>query len=132
MRNDSSNQSGYIALITVLVGSAVSVAVALALLLAGTDNQRAALVTQQSAQARGLASACAEEALQQIFNSSSFTGNGNLTLGQGTCTYSVTNTGGSNRTIVATGTVNGIVRKLNVYATIGASSISITSWQEVT
>jgi hypothetical protein len=122
---------GYVALLAVLIVGAASVAAALALLTGGTDSQRSTLVTQQSAQARSLASACAEEALQQIHDSASFTGTDNVSLGQGTCTYTVTNTGGANRTIDATGTVNSVVRKLKIYATINASSLSITSWQEV-
>ena len=131
MKHASQKSEGYVALITVLIVGAVSTAVSLALLVTGTDSQRSTLVTQQSIQARNLANACAEEALQQIHDDTAFTGTNNLTLGQGSCTYTVTNTGGSNRTIVASGTVDGIVRKNQVHATIGASSITITSWQEV-
>lgn len=122
---------GYVALLAVLIVGAASVAAALALLTAGTDSQRSTLATQQSIQARNLATACAEEALQQMHDSTSFTGTNNLTLGQGTCTYTVANTGGSTRTIDTTGTINSVVRKLKIYVTINASSLSITSWQEV-
>jgi hypothetical protein len=124
-------QGGYVALITVLIVGAVSLAVGVAILLTGTDSQRVTLVLQQSIQARNLANACVEEALQQMHDSTTFTGTNNLSLDQGTCTYTVTNTGGNNRTIVTTATVGNVVRKNQVYATIGTSSISITSWQEV-
>lgn len=127
----SYKSDGYVALMAVLIVGAASVAISLALLITGADSQRSSLVTQQSAQALSLASACAEEALQQIHDDTAYTGSDNLTLGQGTCTYTVTNTGGSNRTIDTTGTVNIDTRKLKIYATIGVSSISITSWQEV-
>lgn len=123
--------SGYVALLAVLITGAATVSIGLGLLLTGVDAQRGTLVKQQSQQANNLAQACAEEALQLMHDTTTFTGSDDLTLGAGTCTYTVTNTGGSNRTIDATGTVNGIVRKLKIYATIGASSISITSWQEV-
>lgn len=123
-------QSGYIALMAVLIVGAASLAISLALLTTGTDNQRNSLATQQSKQARGLAVACAQEALQQMHDNTSFTGSNNINLGQGTCSYTVTNTGGSNRTIDTTGTVNGVVRKIKIYATI-TTTISITSWQEV-
>lgn len=131
LRPIQANQQGYIALLAVLIVGAASLAIGLALLVNGSDNERATLVTTQSIQARNLATACAEEALQQMHDNTAFTGTNNLTLGQGTCTYTVTNTGGSNRTVDATGTVNNVVRKVKVYATIGASSISITSWQDV-
>lgn len=124
-------ENGYVALMAVLIIGATSLAVGLTLLTTGTDSQRAALVTQQSAQARALADACAEEALQQIYASASFTGSNSLSQGQGNCSYTVTNTGGSNRTIDASGNVSSVVRKVKVYVTITSSSISISSWQEV-
>lgn len=125
------SQHGYVALLSVLIVGAACLTIGITLLITGADSQRSVLVTQQSTQARNLASACAEEALQQLHDNTSFTGNNNLSLGQGSCGYTVSNTGGNNRTIDSMGTVNGIVRKLKVYVTINATSISITSWQEV-
>jgi type II secretory pathway component PulK len=122
--------NGYVALLAVLIMGAAAVAIAVALLIGGTDSQRATLVTQQAAQARNLATACAEEALQQMHDDTAFTGTNNLTLGQGSCLYTVTNTGGSSRTIDVTGTVNNVVKKLKIYVTI-TTSVSVTSWQEV-
>ena len=124
-------QGGYVALMAVLIVGAAATAIGLALLVTGADSQRSVLVTQQSAQARNLATACVEEALQQMQNNTAFTGTGNLALGQGNCTYTVTNTGGNARTIVASSTVNNVVRRSIIYATIGATNISITSWQEI-
>jgi hypothetical protein len=130
MKNIMKNQNGYVALIAVLVIGAASLAIALTLLVSGTDSQREILITQQSAQARNLAKGCVDEALQQIRDNTAFTGTGSLTLGQGSCTYTVTNTGGSNRTISSSGTVQNSIRKIQASVTIG-TSISITSWQEV-
>jgi hypothetical protein len=115
----------------VLIVGAASLAIGLALLTMGADSQRSTLIVQQSVQARSLATACAEEALQEIHDDTAFTGTGNLSLGQGTCSYTVTNTGGSNRTITSSGVVGEVTRKLEIYATIGVSSISIISWQEI-
>lgn len=125
------SQNGYVALLGVLIIGAVSTAVGLALLMAGVDGQRGAYVLQRSHQARGLLQACAEEALQVVHDDTNYTGTNNLNLGQGSCTYTVANTGGSNRTITVSATVNSVVRRAEVYVTIGASSISITSWKEV-
>lgn len=125
------NNTGYIALISVLIIGAASLAIALALLTAGTDSQKSSLAFQQSIQARNLATACAEEALQVIQSSTSTVGTNGLTLGQGSCSYTITSTGSSTRVIDTSGTVNGVVRKSKVYVTIGGSSLSITSWQEV-
>ena len=124
-------QSGYVALLSVLVVGAVATAIGISLLVLGADSQRETLISQQSIQARGLADACVEEALQQLHDTTSFTGPGNLTLGTGSCTYTVTSTGSSTRTITATATVGNVVRKVAAYVTMSSSSISITSWQEV-
>jgi hypothetical protein len=124
-------RSGYIALITVLITGAVSLAIAVTLLAIGTDAQRSNLVVQSSIQARQLANGCVEEALQKIHDSSSFTGTGIINLSTGTCSYTVVSTGASTRTINTSSTINGVVRKAIAYATINLSNISITSWQEV-
>lgn len=128
---NSRQENGYIALLAVLIVGAVALAISLGVLLTSTDIQRSVLIEQQSAQARSLARACAEEGLQQIHDNNNFTGTNTLTLGQGSCTYTVTTTGSSTRSIASSGIINNVVRKCQVYATIGSSSISITSWQEV-
>jgi hypothetical protein len=125
------SQSGYVALMSVLIVGAAAVAIATALLLTATDSQRATIINQQSAQARSLAASCGEEALQQIHDNTSFTGTNNFSLGAGSCTYTVTNTGGSNRTVTASGTVGTTVRRIQITLTIGATNITINTWQEV-
>ena len=123
-------QNGYVALLSVLVLSAIATTVAVTLLLTGTDSSREVLVVQQSAIARSYADACADEALQLIHDSTTYTGTGNLTLAHGSCSYTVTSTGASTRTISAAATVGNATRKVAVYVTI-SSTISINSWQEV-
>jgi type II secretory pathway component PulK len=126
----SIREDGYIALLTVIIVGAAAMAIALTLLLTGSDAQRSALITQQSIQARQLAHGCAEEALQVIHDSTSYTGTGTLTLGAGSCSYTVSSTGTSTRTVTTTGTVSSVIRKVTAYVTINASSISVSSWQE--
>jgi len=125
------DERGYVALMAVLIVGAAATAIGLTLLTTAMDQGRAALITQQSAQARDLADACGEEALQQIYTSASFTGTNSLSQGQGGCNYTVTNIGGNNRVIDTIGTVGTVVRKIKIYVTITSTSISITSWQEV-
>ncbi len=127
----TSPQQGYIALISVLITSAAAMAIATTLLITGTDAQRVNLVMQRSIQARQLAHGCIEEALQKIHESTTFTGTSSVTLPTGACSYTITNTGGDNRTITASSTIQNVVRKVTVYVTIGSSSVSVTSWQDV-
>lgn len=124
-------EDGYVALLSVLILGAIATAVGVALLITGVDAQRETLVTQHSVQARSLADACAEEALLQLHDNAAFSGSNNFTLANNTCTYTVASTGVSSRTITTTATVGNVVRKVLVYVTMSSSSISITSWQEV-
>lgn len=124
------DNKGYILLLSVLVVGAVGVAIATSLLLLGLGSSRNSLSLEQSDQAKAVANACAEEALQQIRDNASFSGSNNLTLGQGTCLYSVTNLGGNNRQVVVSGTVGILIRKLTISVTAISPSIIIGSWQE--
>lgn len=127
----SNVQRGYIALITVLVVGAVGVTVAVSVILLGLGSSRTSFAFEQSNQAKALANACAEEALQKIRDSMPFEGSGSLTLGQGTCIYIVTKQTGQNRTVTASGTVGTIIRKVHITLDKITPSINITSWQEV-
>jgi len=124
-------QDGYITLISVLVVGAVGLAITTSLLLLGLGSSRTSFAVEQSNQSKALANACVEEGLQQIRDSTLFTGSGNLTLGQGTCTYTVTSQGGQNRTVTASGTVGTIVRKVTIIINGINPLITATSWQEV-
>lgn len=125
------NCSGFITLISVLVVGAVGIAVAFSLLLLGVGNSRTSFAIEQSNQAKALANACAEEALQQIRDSTPFIGSNNLTLGQGTCSYTVTSQGGQSRTVIAEGMVGTIYRKVKIIINKINPTIAVTSWQEV-
>lgn len=124
------NSRGFITLISVLVLSAVGVAVGISLILLGLGSSRTSFALEQSGQAKALANACAEEALAQIADSVPFSGSGSLTLGQGSCTYTVTKLTGQNRTIAASGTVGTIIRKISISIDQITPSIHIVSWQE--
>lgn len=124
------NQKGYITLLTVLVISSVAISITSTLLIFGVDANKNVLVKDFSKQARALADGCAEEALELIRATSGFTGYGTLTLDNNICSYNVTNTGGTNRLIIASSTVGATVRKVKI--TIDkVKPIRMTSWQEV-
>lgn len=127
----NNKQAGYITLISVLVVGAVGIAITLSLILLGLGSSRTSFAIEQSNQAKALANACAEDAMQQIYDATPFTGNGNLTLGQGTCEFSVTSQGGQNRTITASGTVGTIIRKVKIIIDKINPTIQVVSWQEV-
>ncbi len=123
--------SGYIVLLSVMIVGAIAVSIALTFILLGTSLSANSLAQEQAGQARALASACLEEGLQNIRSSTAYTGSGNLNIGQGTCTYTVSNLGGSNRLVIASSTVGTIIRKVQTNVTAISPSIVTNSWLEV-
>lgn len=125
------SQPGFVTLLSTLIVGAVGVAITVSIILLGLASYRTSFTGQQSAEARVLADACAEEGLQQIRDLTTYTGTGSLTLGQGSCTYTVTSQGGENRTVSATGTVGTMIRKTSVIITAINPSLVVSSWQDV-
>ena len=125
-------QRGYIALIVMLFFVAVGGAIATSLILLGVGASRTSFALDQSYQAKALANACAEEALQKLRESAAFTGSATISLGNGSCTYTVT-VAGQNRVITATGTIGSIIRKIRIRLSINPITLkfTISSWQEV-
>ncbi len=130
-QQESRAKNGFIALISILAVGAVGIAIAISLILLGLGSSRTSFAIEQSNQAKALANACAEEALQQIRDSVPFTGSGNLTFGQGVCNYTVTSQGGQNRTITISSSVGVIIRKVKIIIDKITPMIQIISWQEV-
>ncbi len=126
-----STRNGFITLVSTLVAGAVGLSVALSLILLGLGTSRTSFTVGRTAEARGLVNACAEEALQKIRESLSFSGTGGLTIGSGSCSYTVTIGVGENRHIDATGTADTVIRKLDIDLDQIKPTINITLWQEV-
>lgn len=122
---------GFITLISVLIVGVVGASIAVSVVLLGLASLRMGFSVEQTYQAKALANACVEEGLRQIRDSTSFTGSGGLTLGQGTCSYTVTSQGAQNRTIDASGTVDTTVRKVRVIINDILPVLTPTSWQEI-
>lgn len=122
---------GYIALIAVLVAGAVSTAAILAIMVIGTYDQQASLISQQSMQARNLAVACTEDALQMMRANRLFDGTSGFSLGQGSCTFTVVRTSSSGRTIDTTATVGPVTRRIYVTGSATTTAVTISTWEEV-
>ena len=141
---NKNNSAGFLTLMSALIVTAIGLSISVSLLLLGLGSSQTSFAIEQSYQANSLSNACAEEALQKIYDSMimpnpvpdpipvlvPFTGTGSLTLGQGSCSYTVTDIGGNSRKITAIGTVGTVIRK-NQITTSAVSPIIISSWQEV-
>jgi hypothetical protein len=124
-------EGGYIALMSVIIAGVVAVSVTVSLLMLGFGASRTSFSLEQSAVARSLASACVEEGLQQIRDSTPYSGFNTLNLVSGDCSYEVINDGGQDRTINASSTVGQVVRREQVIIDAINPEINITFWQEV-
>ena len=122
---------GYVALVSVLVVSAVGLAVASSLLLLGLSYSKSSLALSQSDIAKSLADACAEDALQHIRDNTAYSGTATLNLNGDSCSSTVTSGIGQIRNINASGSKNGVVRKVKVSISAHTPQIIISSWQEV-
>jgi hypothetical protein len=85
---------------------------------------------KNSNQSKSLVNACAEIVLKTIREDNNYTGSGSVVLGGNTCNYMVTNNGGTTRSIVISGVVVDITRKLQI-TTTSFNPLIISSWQEV-
>lgn len=125
------NQRGYITLLSVLFLVAIGGVVAGSLILLGLGSSRTSFALDQSNQAKALANACGEEALERIQESTPFSGSATINLGNGSCVYTVTKLTGQNRTIASSGTIGTILRKVSISIDKITPAINITFWQEV-
>jgi len=130
------NEGGYAVLLMVIILTAVAGVIATLLLTSGFMMSQTSLVSEQSAQAKGLADACAERGLQEIRDDDIYVGNDSVSLSTGDCDYTISGTS-PNKTIQATGEVNiagttdKVTRKVKVETDQINPSINISSWQEV-
>lgn len=123
---------GFIALISVLIISAVTVAIVLSIPLLGITESRSALGFKKGQEVLKIAEGCVEEALLRLRDKANYSG-GSLNVGDGSCTISISGTG-SDRTVDITATLSvppDYVKKLQITAKRIGNSINIVTWQEV-
>lgn len=124
-------EKAYTTLISVIIVGAIGTATALSLILSSLNSSQTSFTYVQSSEARNIANASAEAALQQIQSSPSYEGNDTLTIGNGTGSYTVVNLGGQSREIQATATVNSVISKIKIQINQVTPNINVSSWVEV-
>lgn len=124
------NERGIVLLLSVLIAMVVGVAIGISVIMAGLVLSQGSLANRDSAKSRGVANACVESALQQIRNSTSYTGNNSVTIGSDSCSYTVTAGSGEARTITASSTSGTTTRRATVQISAVNPLIVISSWLE--
>jgi len=127
------NNSGFIALTTVLVMSAVILVISTGISLRSVDGIKMSLGQKHSYTASSLAYLCAENALIKLKSTTNYSGNETITLDGETCDIlSIDGTGYSTRTVKTQSTVSGYTKKLKIVVAEVDPIMQITSWDEVT
>lgn len=125
-------ENGYVTLLAVLIVGVIGVSIGVSLVLVGIGVSQTGFALEQSKEARALADACAEKALNALRLDPDYGGNEIFTLGNGNCSIlPVISAGRNKRTIQTVGAVGTIVRKVKVEVGQMSPQIGLNSWQEV-
>jgi len=126
------NDKRGIVLVSVLLVSAIGLAISIYLLLLAVAAAQSTARAEQSTKARAYADACAEYALNQLRLSPLYTGPTTLSFPNGSCEVpSVLGTGTFDRTVRAQGLVGDTIRKVEILVSITTPLLTVSSWQEV-
>lgn len=123
--------NGFVTLTAVIIIGALLVIMSVGLLQSGVAGARVGIAREAGLRARLAADACAERALQEIRNDTSFTGSATLTVGGVDCSYTVTSQGGQNRTIQASATAGAATRRVMIRISEINPLIVVDQWEEV-
>lgn len=121
---------GFSTLFIVIILGGIALSLTLALSTSSVWSIRGSIDAKTSNTTKSLVNACAEVALEAIRENNSYTGTNSVVLNNNTCTYTITNTDGTTRSITVSGTVSDITRKLSI-TTSSFNPLVISSWQEV-
>lgn len=107
-------KQGFVTLLAVIILGAVGVLIVSSLLLISTLLAQNDLIKTSSEKSGAFAEACLENALEDIRETTAFTGNTSLTFPEGNCTCSVSDLGGERRRIETTGSSSNTVTRIRV------------------
>jgi hypothetical protein len=125
-------QRGFIALTTMLVISAVALAVSISISLIGVSRAKNSLDYIKGQKTLKIAEGCAEVALLELRDDVNYLG-GSPTMGDGMCTISISGAG-SDRTIDVEATISEAsvyVRRLQLTIKRTGNSVNIVSWNQI-
>ena len=124
------NNSGFAALISVLVVAAVGLGIVLTLLSQGMTTIATAGDLVGSLKARGYAVSCAEDALANATGENSLPWTGEISFDGGSCSYTVQD-GGSENTMNIEAAALGMIKKIKIGFSANSSTVTINSWKEI-
>ena len=124
---------GYIALVTVIIITAVTLMVAISVNLESMGETKISLAKNQSSKAYYLSTACAEDALMKLKDKLNYGGDETLFFDNGTCSIlPVEGRGNKDRLVKVVGDVGDYTRRIKIEISRVNPNMEITFWQEVT
>lgn len=125
-------EQGYIALISVLIISALAILIASSANLLSISESNMSLQENQAWESFYLADFCAEQALMKLESVLNYSGNETITIGEESCDIlPLEGSGNFNRVIKTQSIVSGQTRKIKVEISQVSPVMQITSWQQV-
>ena len=121
------NRKGFLAMSTVLIVSAIVLAIAVSTSLMGIGEGKTGLLHWQGSNALYLAEGCMEDALLKLRANVSYSG-GTVTRPEGSCTVTVAGSGTYTITVTATNITS--TRQIQAVAT-RSGKVAISSWKEL-
>lgn len=133
----ATSEQGAIALLTVLILMAGSLAIVTGLSLRGIGNLQAVDTHRRGEETFPGTEGCVAEALRRLRDNAGYAG-GTLSVGTTTCTVTVTDDGGGQRTIRSAATLGTTTRHIRAVAQVGTvvlsgrtvGTLTLTSWEE--
>lgn len=121
-------QKGFVALVTVLIVSALVLIVTIGLSLRTIDEMEMGLQKSLSSETYYFANLCAEDALMKLKANSNYSGDEVINIGKGSCTILPIE---GNWTIKISASFSGQVKKMRLVISQIHPEIVVDSWQEV-
>lgn len=126
------NRNGYIALVSILIVSALTLLIATSGSLLSIGESNMGLQENQAWEAFYLTTACAEDALMKLKNDLNYSGNETLNFDNGKCTIEpLEGSGKKNRVIKVSGIIFNQTRKIKIEIGKINPDMEIKSWQQV-
>jgi len=125
-------KKGFIAFTSLLVISAVALAIATSISLLGITEAKSSLDFKKGQEVLKIAEGCLEESLLRLRDDVNYT-TGSLNLSGGSCNITVSGAG-ANRTISITATIPGppsYTKNLSATVKRAGNSINLLTWQEI-
>ena len=125
-------QKGYIALISILIISAIVVLIASSASLFSVSESDMDFQQTQSEKSFYLADFCAEYALMKLESVLNYSGNESVKIGEDSCiVYPIDGSGNTNRVVKTKSNFKNQVRKIEIKVSQISPVMKIDSWQEV-